>query len=66
MSESTTSKRFERRKFLSAIVTVGATAAVATACTSNKRERSSAAPEDPQAGYQETAHIRTYYETARL
>jgi tellurite resistance protein len=66
VDNKTTTKRFERRKFLSAVVAAGATAAVGTACTSNKQAKSSAAPEDPQAGYQETAHVRTYYETARL
>jgi len=66
VNDNTTTKRFERRKFLSAVVAASATAAVSTACTSDKRAKSSAAPEDPQAGYRETAHIRQYYETARL
>lgn len=69
MNENTTTKRFERRKFLGAMVAVaGATAAVgaASAATATEEATPSAAPENPQEGYRETAHIRRYYETARL
>jgi nitrous oxide reductase len=69
VNENTTSKRFERRKFLGAVAAMaGATAAVgaARAATVTEEATPSAAPENPQEGYRETAHIRRYYETARL
>ena len=69
MKEDTTTKRFERRKFLGAMIaTAGATAAVGTASAATVAEEasSSAAPDNPNQGYRETAHIRRYYETARL
>ncbi len=66
MKEQKTTKRLERRQFLSAVVAAGATAAVGAACKTTKEGKSSAAPDSPQGGYRETAHIRRYYETARL
>jgi len=59
-------QRFERRRFLSVVVAAGATAAVGAACTKNKEERATGAPDIPQEGYRETEHVRRYYETARL
>jgi hypothetical protein len=59
-------QRFERRKFLSAVVAAGATATVGAACKTTNETRSSGAPDIPQEGYRETAHILRYYETARL
>ena len=68
MSEKISSKRIERRKFLGAVAAVGATAAVgaASAAPVTEEAKPSTEPEDTQTGYRETAHIRRYYETARL
>lgn len=66
MKEKEKTQSFERRKFLSAVVAAGATAAVGAACTTTRETRPSGAPDIPQEGYRETAHIRRYYETARL
>ena len=66
MKDEEKTQRFERRKFLSVVVAAGATAAVGAACTKNRDDRSSGAPDIPQQGYQETEHVRRYYETARL
>ena len=62
MSEQTSNKRIERRRFLGAIAAAGTTAAVAAAIAAPE----TAKPEGPQEGYRETAHIRRYYETARF
>jgi hypothetical protein len=58
-----------RRHFLRALTTAGGAAAVAVALPAS----SSAAAPDPRQpapkkprGYQETAHVRAYYESARI
>lgn len=68
MSEQTSNKRMERRKFLGAIAAAGTTAAVVASIASpvTAELEEAAKPEDPQEGYRETDHIRRYYETARL
>jgi hypothetical protein len=71
VSEKTSTKRIERRRFLGAIAAAGTTAAVAAAiatpATAEIAEVAGAAkPEGSQEGYRETAHIRRYYETARF
>jgi nitrous oxide reductase len=68
VSEQTSNKRIERRKFLGAIAAAGTTAAVAAAIAApaTAEVAQTAKPEGPQEGYRETAHIRRYYETARF
>ena len=68
MSEKTSTKRIERRRFLGAIAAVGTAAAVGAAIAAPvaAEAEQSAKPEGPQEGYRETAHIRRYYETARF
>ncbi len=69
MSEKTSTKRIERRRFLGAVAAVGATAAVGAASAASATEEEAAPSpelERSQEGYRETAHIRRYYETARL
>ena len=68
MSEKTSTKRIERRRFLGAVAAVGATAAVGAASAASVTEEAAPSPEleRSQEGYRETAHIRRYYETARL
>lgn len=69
MSEKTSTKRIERRRFLGAVAAVGATAAVGAASAASVTEEEAAPSPElelSQEGYRETAHIRRYYETARL
>ena len=68
MSEQTSNKRIERRRFLGVIAAAGTTAAVAAAIAApaTAEVAGTAKPEGPQEGYRETPHIRRYYETARL
>jgi hypothetical protein len=68
VSEQTLNKRIERRRFLGAIAAAGTTAAVVAAIAApvTAEVGEAAKPEGPQEGYRETAHIRRYYETARL
>ena len=70
MSEKTSTKRIERRRFLGAIAagtTAAVAAAIATPATAEVAGATGAAkPEGSHEGYRETAHIRRYYETARF
>jgi nitrous oxide reductase len=68
VSEQTSNKRIERRRFLGAIAAAGTTAAVAAAIAApaTAEVAQTTKPEGPQEGYRETAHIRRYYETARF
>ena len=71
MSEKTSTKRIERRRFLGAIAAAGTTAAVAAAIATPATAEvagatGAAKPEGSHEGYRETAHIRRYYETARF
>jgi len=71
VSEKTSTKRIERRRFLGAIAAAGTTAAVAAAIATPATAEvagatGAAKPEGSHEGYRETAHIRRYYETARF
>jgi len=64
MSERTT--RLSRRNFL---LTLGAGGAAAAAAVATRNAPQTAAPEKSKrqsSGYQESAHIRNYYRTAKV
>lgn len=64
----TKSERLPRREFLKGAVMSAGTAAVAVAAVVAAPGKSEAAQGKPSAtgGYQETAHVRTYYSLARF
>ena len=55
----------QRRKFLkTAGLSVGAAAVAGTALSSGKAEAKASSSERKDAGYQETDHVKTYYDIA--
>jgi len=59
-------KSLPRREFLKAAGVTGAVAGVAAVTLSEKPARAAMPETGKSAGYQETDHVKTYYELARF
>jgi len=69
MKQKSKSALTTRREFLKGVAVAGATAAIATKSKSAAAETERPAKKQVAAqpkGYRETAHIRTYYDRARI
>jgi hypothetical protein len=55
-----------RREFLKAAGTTGAAAGAAAVVLSGKQAKAATLDDGQSAGYQETEHVKTYYELARF
>jgi hypothetical protein len=64
MSERT--RRLSRRNFLLSLGAGGAATAAAVVARNVPNEKRSGKPERASAGYQESAHVRNYYRTAKV
>jgi hypothetical protein len=59
-------KRLSRRNFLLSLGAGGAATAAAVATRNVPQQKRSGNPERAGAGYQESAHVRNYYRTAKV
>jgi hypothetical protein len=69
MSRKSQTHAADRRAFLKTLATAGGAAAVVTAAGQSaaaSTDTDTSSGDAKPKGYQETAHIRTYYRTARL